>query len=105
MTLEEASEFLTAAGFFPHLHKWDTGYQLHVGAIRIEHSSELRTYEYMIWIEEHQSQWMVLDMQYIDKWSLWLDLRIVLQTAAANLRKATAATSCGPRTPRTAGAS
>jgi exopolysaccharide biosynthesis polyprenyl glycosylphosphotransferase len=31
-------------------------------------------------------QWMELDMQYIDKWSLWLDLKILLQTIPAVLR-------------------
>jgi lipopolysaccharide/colanic/teichoic acid biosynthesis glycosyltransferase len=25
-------------------------------------------------------QWMKLDLQYIDSWSLWLDLRILLRT-------------------------
>jgi lipopolysaccharide/colanic/teichoic acid biosynthesis glycosyltransferase len=31
-------------------------------------------------------QWMELDMQYIDKWSLWLDLKILVQTVPAVLR-------------------
>lgn len=31
-------------------------------------------------------QWMELDLQYIDKWSLWLDLKILLQTVPAVLR-------------------
>jgi exopolysaccharide biosynthesis polyprenyl glycosylphosphotransferase len=31
-------------------------------------------------------QWMQLDMQYIDKWSLWLDLKILIQTVPAVLR-------------------
>jgi exopolysaccharide biosynthesis polyprenyl glycosylphosphotransferase len=31
-------------------------------------------------------QWMVLDMQYIDKWSLWLDLKILAQTIPAVFR-------------------
>jgi exopolysaccharide biosynthesis polyprenyl glycosylphosphotransferase len=36
-------------------------------------------------------QWMELDMQYIDKWSLWLDLKILIQTVPAVLRGAGAA--------------
>jgi exopolysaccharide biosynthesis polyprenyl glycosylphosphotransferase len=31
-------------------------------------------------------KWMELDMQYIDKWSLWLDLKILVQTVPAVLR-------------------
>jgi exopolysaccharide biosynthesis polyprenyl glycosylphosphotransferase len=31
-------------------------------------------------------QWMELDMQYIDKWSLWLDLKILAQTVPVVLR-------------------
>jgi len=31
-------------------------------------------------------QWMVLDMQYIDKWSFWLDLKILALTIPAVLR-------------------
>jgi exopolysaccharide biosynthesis polyprenyl glycosylphosphotransferase len=31
-------------------------------------------------------QWMVLDMQYIDKWSLWLDIKILALTIPAVLR-------------------
>ncbi len=36
-------------------------------------------------------QWMELDMQYIDKWSLWLDMRILLKTIPAVLRGSGAA--------------
>jgi len=32
------------------------------------------------------SQWMVLDLHYIDHWSLWLDLRILLKTIPAVIR-------------------
>jgi exopolysaccharide biosynthesis polyprenyl glycosylphosphotransferase len=31
-------------------------------------------------------QWMELDLQYIDKWSLWLDFKILVQTVPAVLR-------------------
>jgi lipopolysaccharide/colanic/teichoic acid biosynthesis glycosyltransferase len=31
-------------------------------------------------------QWMELDMQYIDKWSLWLDLKIIALTIPAVLK-------------------
>jgi len=31
-------------------------------------------------------KWMELDMQYIDHWSLWLDLKILVQTVPAVLR-------------------
>ena len=31
-------------------------------------------------------QWMELDMQYIDKWSLWLDFKILARTIPAVLR-------------------
>lgn len=36
-------------------------------------------------------QWMRLDLQYIDKWSFWLDLRILLKTIPAVLRGSGAA--------------
>ncbi len=36
-------------------------------------------------------QWMELDLQYIDKWSLWLDLQILLRTIPAVLRGSGAA--------------
>ena len=31
-------------------------------------------------------RWMELDMQYIDTWSLWLDLKILLKTIPVVLR-------------------
>jgi lipopolysaccharide/colanic/teichoic acid biosynthesis glycosyltransferase len=31
-------------------------------------------------------EWMELDMQYIDKWSLWLDIKILARTVPAVLR-------------------
>jgi len=31
-------------------------------------------------------QWMELDMQYIDKWSIWLDLKILVQTIPAVIK-------------------
>jgi len=31
-------------------------------------------------------QWMELDMKYIDKWSLWLDLKIILKTVPVVIR-------------------
>jgi lipopolysaccharide/colanic/teichoic acid biosynthesis glycosyltransferase len=31
-------------------------------------------------------KWMELDLQYIDKWSLWLDLQILVQTIPAVLK-------------------
>ena len=36
-------------------------------------------------------KWMELDMQYIDKWSLWLDLKILLKTIPAILKGSGAA--------------
>ena len=36
-------------------------------------------------------QWMELDMQYIDKWSLWLDLKILYRTIPAVLKGSGAA--------------
>ena len=36
-------------------------------------------------------QWMELDLQYIEKWSLWLDVQILLQTIPAVLRGSGAA--------------
>ena len=31
-------------------------------------------------------QWMALDLEYIDNWSLWLDIKIILRTVPAVLR-------------------
>jgi lipopolysaccharide/colanic/teichoic acid biosynthesis glycosyltransferase len=31
-------------------------------------------------------KWMELDMQYIDQWSLWLDLKILAKTMPAVLK-------------------
>jgi lipopolysaccharide/colanic/teichoic acid biosynthesis glycosyltransferase len=36
-------------------------------------------------------KWMELDMQYIDKWSLWLDLKILAKTIPALLKGSGAA--------------
>jgi lipopolysaccharide/colanic/teichoic acid biosynthesis glycosyltransferase len=36
-------------------------------------------------------RWMELDLQYIDKWSLWLDLEILVKTIPAVLRGSGAA--------------
>jgi exopolysaccharide biosynthesis polyprenyl glycosylphosphotransferase len=36
-------------------------------------------------------QWMVLDMEYIDRWSLWLDLQILVRTIPAVVRGSGAA--------------
>jgi len=36
-------------------------------------------------------KWMQLDMQYIDEWSLWLDLKILVQTVPAVLKRSGAA--------------
>jgi lipopolysaccharide/colanic/teichoic acid biosynthesis glycosyltransferase len=36
-------------------------------------------------------QWMLLDLQYMDEWSLWLDLKILAKTVPAVLRGAGAA--------------
>jgi exopolysaccharide biosynthesis polyprenyl glycosylphosphotransferase len=36
-------------------------------------------------------QWMELDLQYIDKWSLWLDLEIMVRTIPAVLKRSGAA--------------
>ena len=36
-------------------------------------------------------QWMLLDMQYLDEWSLWLDLKILAKTVPAVLKGAGAA--------------
>jgi lipopolysaccharide/colanic/teichoic acid biosynthesis glycosyltransferase len=37
------------------------------------------------------SEWMKLDMQYIDQWSFWLDLKILALTIPAALRGSGAA--------------
>ena len=34
----------------------------------------------------HFERWMELDMEYIDRWSIWLDLKILVQTLPAVLR-------------------
>ena len=31
-------------------------------------------------------RWMELDMEYIDRWSLWLDLKILMRTVPAVLK-------------------
>ena len=36
-------------------------------------------------------RWMELDMEYIDRWSLWLDLKILLETIPAVLKGSGAA--------------
>ena len=36
-------------------------------------------------------RWMELDMEYIDQWSLWLDIKILMKTFAAVLRQSGAA--------------
>jgi lipopolysaccharide/colanic/teichoic acid biosynthesis glycosyltransferase len=36
-------------------------------------------------------QWMLLDLQYMDEWSLWLDLKILIKTVPAVFRGAGAA--------------
>jgi lipopolysaccharide/colanic/teichoic acid biosynthesis glycosyltransferase len=32
-------------------------------------------------------QWMLLDLQYMDEWSLWLDVKILARTLPAVLRR------------------
>jgi lipopolysaccharide/colanic/teichoic acid biosynthesis glycosyltransferase len=36
-------------------------------------------------------QWMQMDIEYIDKWSLWLDVKILARTIPAVLRGSGAA--------------
>jgi lipopolysaccharide/colanic/teichoic acid biosynthesis glycosyltransferase len=33
-------------------------------------------------------QWMLLDLQYLDEWSLWLDFKILVKTVPAVLKGA-----------------
>ncbi|MDH3770960.1 MAG: sugar transferase, partial [Nitrospirota bacterium] len=37
------------------------------------------------------SKWMELDLQYIDKWTLWLDLKILFKTIPAVMKRTGAA--------------
>jgi lipopolysaccharide/colanic/teichoic acid biosynthesis glycosyltransferase len=37
------------------------------------------------------NEWMLLDLQYMDEWSLWLDLKILARTVPAVFRGAGAA--------------
>ena len=37
------------------------------------------------------NQWMILDLQYLDEWSLWLDMKILLRTVPAVLKGSGAA--------------
>jgi lipopolysaccharide/colanic/teichoic acid biosynthesis glycosyltransferase len=39
----------------------------------------------------HFDRWMELDMEYIDRWSVWLDLQILIRTVPAVLRGSGAA--------------